>query len=191
MERTLLIADHLAIYFEVISKGAVSSVLKGELRLATGNKLDLVAVGTFAGRDVDLKLRSDGTRLTGGNGVATLDVATPKDLNKAVTLGLTRMGLLHNLALLSRAAVPDHSNGGVTDWVTVDSHSDADGNGVTFDISVSGQKVASATMTLRGDALPRHRTQTVRFSEGVMTVSERYSSITIDGPVDSSRFTHP
>lgn len=191
VERRLLTADHLVVDFDITSSGAVTTEITGQLRLATGNRLDLRAAGSFGGQDVQLVLRSDGTRLTGSNGTKTIDQGTPKDLNKAVVLGMTRMGLLHNLAVLSGGRPPDRAGGGVTDWISVDSHRAAADDTITFDLSVSGAKTATVTLTLRGDGLPVHRQQTVRFPGGTMTVRERYPTITIDGPMDAGRFTHP
>ena len=45
--------------------------------------------------------------------------ATPPALNEAIVIGLTRMGHLHNIAVLTGGLPPDHSDGGAADWVRV------------------------------------------------------------------------
>ena len=111
-------------------------------------------------------------------------------------IGLTRMGILHNLALMTAGQAPDHGEGGVREWVTV---SDFKGGKVTddsrevwvrsFQITVAGAPSGSAALWIdaaTGD--PLRRSQTVQFETGEMKVIEEYEAIKLDGELDPTRF---
>lgn len=189
-EHKLLKADAVRVGFHIKSTGFVASDLKGELILASGNRLDLVADGTFVGEPAKLRLRSDGKRMVGSNGRKGFDMATPSHLNQAVVVGMTRMGLLHNLARLAGGAPPDRAEGTVTEWITVDSFA-GDEPLCTFDLSVAGAKTASCILRMGTGDLPVQRGQEVRFREGDMKVQERYTSFGLGETVAAERFIHP
>ena len=101
-------------------------------------------------------------------------------------MGFTRMGILHNLAMLSAGAPPDRADGGVEDWVTLHDLSAMvpEGPGdvavaVGFSITVGGAPAGTASLELDGGGLPVLRWQTVRFPDGEMRVLERYRSVRI------------
>ncbi len=119
LEQRLLAADTIEVSFQITSEGAVPSSLLGTLVLTRGNVMRLQAKGQFAQRPIDASLDSDGQRLVGGTTPDAIEVDTPPALHEAVVIGLTRMGLLHNLAMLTGDAGPDHAEGGVQDWVRV------------------------------------------------------------------------
>jgi hypothetical protein len=62
---------------------------------------------------------SHGRIMEGGNAVRRFHADAPAGLTEALVLGFTRMGILHNLARLTRGAAPDHADGGVREWVEV------------------------------------------------------------------------
>lgn len=166
--------------FHVTSSGAFAAELRGDLKLREGNVLSLKASGTFGDQDVELYLESDGTRLTGGNGTQNIDMETPTALREAVVLGLTRMGILHNLARLTTGAIPDHAAEGVGDWLVASEIRSADSvtglsGRIVFDILVTGIRTASAELEVNAsNGLPSRRSQTVRFPGGEMNVVEEY-----------------
>jgi len=45
------------------------------------------------------------------------DEPVPPEVREALVIGLTRMGILHNLARLVAGVPPDRASGGVRDWV--------------------------------------------------------------------------
>jgi hypothetical protein len=89
------------------------------------------------------------------------------------------MGVLHNLARLTEAAPPDHSEGGVREGVTVGGFA-ADSEGISFDLMVDGEPVGSATLQLDENGLPSVRRQSVTFPDGEMVVTETYRSVTVN-----------
>ncbi len=94
----------------------------------------------------------------------------------AVTVGLMRMGLLHNAAMLVAGQIPDHADGTVRDWVQTKEHRfiEVDGEQVVqFELVVAGGVPSTADLSFDAAGLPRVRHQTVDFAEGTMHVTER------------------
>ncbi|MEM9459034.1 MAG: hypothetical protein AAGF11_32955 [Myxococcota bacterium] len=168
----------LHLRFEVVADGVVEASWVGELMV--GPVVDLWARGRFAGKDHVLRLWTEGDRLRIGSGEAPkIDLPRPAALAPALLLGWTRMGVLHNLAMLVGGAPPDHAAGGVEDWVQTVDHRrptspGSQGDGVTFGLVVGGEPSGEATLWLDARGTPVRREQTVEFPEGVMRVVERY-----------------
>ncbi len=181
LEQKLLRAENTELTFHVSSSGAFVTDLKGSLKLGKGNVLKLQAKGTFGEQDVVLSLESDGTKMIGGNGSQKIDAATPTALRESVVIGLTRMGILHNLARLTAGAPPDHAEGGVREWVqAINVHAldsiQVNNNGFGFNIFVSGQESGSVELFCSPETiLPKQRSQQVHFPGGDMHVTEMYS----------------
>lgn len=178
VEQMLLETDSNLIRFHITADGPLTADLRGDLVLLAGNRAMLNATGTFGPDSARLHLESDGSTMHFGNGV-DLDGETPRELNRALVIGMTRMGLLHSLARLVENTPPDHADGGVTDWVQVRDLSrmnpmDA-ALGVEFAIVVDGERVGAATLNVdaeTGETIVRR--QTVQFPDGEMRVIERY-----------------
>lgn len=171
--------SEIALGFHVTAEGAFTADLEGRLVVRGDDALTLEAIGHFGGQPVELAFEAAGGRMLGGNGSETFDVATPPALREAVVLGITRMGILHNLARLVAGTPPDHADGGVREWVEVDALEWAEGGeaaqGVTFAITVADQPSGDATLWLDADGTPLLRRQVVRFPGGAMHVTERYT----------------
>lgn len=189
IEQNLIDLD-FAMRFDIESKGSVASRLVGELRLQE-NTLRVRASGSFGGEPVELSLQADGKRLRGTNGRSEISIPQPPELERAVVIGLVRMGLLHNLAMLVGGGPPDHADGGVDTWVTTtevrfgakvgpaEAGSRAERTtpeAMSFRIHVGGSEAGEATLwwdTALDVPIERH--QIVRFPEGEMRVRESYS----------------
>jgi len=178
LEDRLLAADGIRFEFEVTAEGAIEADLRGMLEASAG-EVRLTASGSFAGQAVELTLLADGDRLELGNGPELDRISTPAYLKEALVVGLTRMGILHNLARLSGATAPDHAEGGVRDWVTVGAFT-ADATAIAFDLTVAGEPAGSAALQLDSGGRPVLRRQTVEFPTGQMRVVERYSAFAIE-----------
>ena len=180
LEERLLTAQTVRLDYRVTATGAVEAELVGELQIE-GESIRLTGRGHFAGEPAELRLESDGARYTFGNasGVETAD--QPAHLREAIVIGLTRMGILHNLARLTGAAPPDHADGGVQDWVTVGSFraDTAVPGAVSFDLTVSGEPSGTASLEIDESGGPVRRLQTVAFPGGEMQVVESYATVTI------------
>jgi hypothetical protein len=183
--------------FEVEATGAVEVELAGDLFLGPEGAARLEAQGSFAGREIDVMAVSDGERLIWSG--APEAVPAPDGLRDALVVGLTRMGILHNIARLTAGAPPDHMEGGVREWVVVspDSAGAAPapglmGEGLAMTITVDG--VPSGAFRLNfdeGGRLPRIRRQGVDFPEGRMEVTERYPTVALQARFPDDHFTLP
>lgn len=184
-EARLVEADTVSLDFEVTAEGAVAASLEGSLRRAGDRDLELRATGTFAGQEVDLHLTVEGETMTWGNGDASSEGPVPDELWPALAVGLTRMGILHNLARLVGGAPPDHADGGVGDWVVVDEFRSGSPfpervPASAFSLTVAGVPSGLAVLVFDDDGLPLERHQWVDFPQGQMRVTERYTFHTPD-----------
>ncbi|MGD2124311.1 MAG: hypothetical protein PVJ76_21455 [Gemmatimonadota bacterium] len=186
LEERLLSAQAVEVDYEVAAEGAVEVDLQGGLRIEAGGLVEITARGRFAGQEVDLLLRSEGGQYEYGNGPDRRAGPTPRYLNEAVLIGLTRMGILHNLAMLVGNAPPDGAEGGVRDWVVVEDFSfdqDEPGQGssqvISFSMVVGGAPAGAAALEVGSKGVPVLREQTVQFPDGEMRVVERYTRVLI------------
>jgi len=191
MEDRLVTGPVISGRFTVSADGAFFASLQGALEMSHADGTELKAAGIFGEDSVTLYLRSDGRIMEGGNAGRKFEEHSPAGLTEALLLGLTRMGILHNLARLAGGAVPDRADGGVREWVEVRDVEFAPAAGpeelrseltaLRFLIYVSGEQVAEATLWLDPDSgLPVRREQVVAFPGGPMRVTETYD-LTIDG----------
>jgi hypothetical protein len=187
LENNLLTSD-FSLTFDIVSTGPYPAHLEGAASLRGADEVSVEADGQFAGEDVAIRLTARDGKMKGGNGASGFEQSTPGGLRKALILGLTRMGLLHNLAVMSSGAPPDHAGGGVRDWVQVKDLRLATGTIIDgdpalafhFTIVVSGEDAATAVLWVDAETgLPIKREQVVRFDGGEMRVTEIYSAMTI------------
>lgn len=174
MEQRLLGVDSLE--FEVASTGAFEASFEGWFR-RDGGDLAIAAQGTWGGEPVSVSAETTRNMLV---------INTPKQIERvrrepfvatAVLVGLTRMGVLHNLARLVAGKAPDHADGGVRDWVAAENIEFVgdDRSAIRFDILVDGTKAGVALVRVDPvSGLPLDREQTVEFAEGSMRVVETY-----------------
>ena len=189
VEDRLLAAVPARVDFKVTASGAIEANLIGRLLLGANGQARLEGSGSFAESEVRLLLVSDGNRMMVTNGADSVLTESPRALREALVLGLTRMGIMHNLARLTEAAPPDHAEGGVGEWVrTIDIRSEGEGN-ITFELEVAGVESASVTLLMAPTTeLPGERIQTVRFSDGDFEVRELYEAIAIGAAIDPTEF---
>lgn len=190
LESRLLSAKRVRIEARIESRGVVASTLSGRSELRERNRASVAWSGEFAGKPVDMGLESDGRALELNRGDERRSEPSPRQCNRALLLGLTRMGLLHNLARLTALQAPDHAAAGVDQWVTLDAFRPttfAQGGELEglmsfgFDLVVAGQPSGSARLWLDpASGLPRRRAVTVRFPGGDMEVVETYTRFEVD-----------
>jgi hypothetical protein len=181
LEERLLSAGALRFDFHVTAEGVIAADLRGGLEITPGERIRLSASGDFGGQAVELSFRSDAGEMEFGNAADPKTAPAPAHLKEALLIGLTRMGILHNLARLTGARPPDHAEGGVREWVQVGAHArDAAGPaGMSFDITVAGERAGAAVLEVDSDGRPVRRRQSVQFPSGEMRVVEEYSALTI------------
>lgn len=188
LEKRLLGAARVEIEFRVQSEGVVVSAVEGKLSWTGSDEVELVATGELAGAPIDLALRADASTMTifvGGQQHSS--GPRPPALVEALAIGLTRMGVLHNIAVLSGGLAPDHAEGHVREWVEYGKPQlgepellgGVEARPLEFAISVEDQWVGQATLWLGEGGLPIERQQAVNFPEGQMKVTERYVTFVI------------
>ncbi|MGI9264836.1 MAG: hypothetical protein ACR2QU_07895 [Gammaproteobacteria bacterium] len=189
VESRLLEAGVVCIAFEIVSEGAVESDLKGTARMTRPTSARIEAQGEFAGASVDILFRTHIDRMYGQNGSKRFEEETPAALTEGLIIGMTRMGLLHNLAMLSSGSPPDKTDGTVKKWVKpgnirkgpAKQIGESRAEALEFTVVVDGQPSGEATLWLDSETgLPVKRKQVVHFSQGDMSVTESYASVSFD-----------
>lgn len=188
-ESRLMEAREVQVDFVVTATGFLEAHLTGRMVLGEGGRARLEAQGTWGGEDASLLLVSNGDRMRLSNGTDTTETATPPELKEALVVGLTRMGVLHNLARLTELAAPDHADGDVRGWVQARNIHRGERGSVDFDVQVDGETTGSAVLFLApGVELPGERRQTVQFPQGEMRVTEVYGAVSTGAGADPSAF---
>lgn len=190
LESRLLQARLVRIEASIQATGAISASLQGFTELRDRNRAHFSYTGALAGKPVTLTASSDGRRLELANADRAGTLVVGPQSNRALVLGLTRMGLLHNLARGAGLAGPDHADGGLSSWISADGFrpvtfaQDGELAGLAslgFDLLVDGKPVAEVQLWLDPDSgLPRRREQVVMFAQGEMKVVEIYSRFVVE-----------
>jgi hypothetical protein len=180
VEQALMEGGPRSMEFDVTAGGGFTASLQGVLRFGQGNDLSLEASGVFGADSVSVWLEAEGGVMSWGNPEARDEVELPEGLREGVVIGLTRMGVLHNLARLVSGTPPDGTDGSVRSWVAVEDlrwredEPALGADGISFRILVAGQSAGSATVWLDSSGAPLGREQVVEFPGGEMRVVERY-----------------
>ncbi|PRP95217.1 hypothetical protein [Enhygromyxa salina] len=185
LEHRLIDARQVDIAFEIHSTGAVTSSFNGTLHWLRDDELSLRATGEFDGAAQNLELRADAdTLVTLVDGHQVWTGPRPPALVEVIVLGLTRQGLLHNLAMLTVGSLPEHGDGELAEWLIyvepqlgeLQPFGEGEAQPLEFGVQVADQQVGRATLWLRANGLPIERQQEVEFPSGSMAVVERYPS---------------
>jgi hypothetical protein len=183
VEDRLLGEKSLQFKFRVTSTGTVNSSLQGQLRLKSGNRIEIEISGTFQSNPVKTRFESDGRRMHWNAGEQKLELDAPRDLREAIIIGFTRMGLFHNLALLLGGQPPDHAGGGVNVWVQAsdfmfaapDPASKVRGRSIRFQIDADGETIGEASYWISPlTRVPVERRETLKTPSGRSEIVESY-----------------
>jgi hypothetical protein len=189
LESRLVRAKTVHLKGKVVATGGVTADLDCELWLKEGNRARLDVAGVFEGLRQRASFISDGTQMKVG--ARPIEPAAP-ELRDALVYGKTRMGLLHNAALLLAGEAPDHGTGGAHAWVTTErARALFPATRITFDVVVDTKPAGEATLTLDEQGREVERVEDVRFDVGAMHLVERYSVFEVDGEVDDGLFALP
>jgi hypothetical protein len=189
LENRLLGASRVEFEFAIDSEGSLISHFTGRVRWVRDGEFTLTAEGEFVGQPQQLELRGDANTLTTiVAGSERWSGARPPELVVALVRGLSHMGLLHNLAVLTGGMPPDRSEGGAREWLDADdlelgppeTRTGVEVRPLEFVLVVAEQPVGRATLWLDTNGRPVERRQAVEFPEGEMRVVERYSNFVIE-----------
>ncbi len=196
-EEKLTAAETVRVKVDIIAEGAVSATMKGQLTVAGNNKAHLLFNGQFDGEDAKIGLISNGDQMRGGAATGEFRIDAPQALNEGILVGLTRMGILHNLAKLVGESPPVGTDGTVREWVTLSNleygETERLGNLKTdsmhFDVTVAGEPAGKGTLWMHPTSgMPVKREQTVIFPEGEMKVVETYRGFVLGPEVKEEMF---
>jgi hypothetical protein len=181
LEERLLGAREVHVHFHSTCEGRYSGELEGSVDDVKGD-IDVSAKGTFMGEPATAVLHADASHMSGG-GAKRFDQPRPRALEEGLFVALARMGLLHNLTMLTDGEPPDATDGSAKAWVVVDSQRDAGIEGkdghkahrLEVAIHVVGASKADGQLWLDDSTgLPVARALTVHFEKGDMRVVETY-----------------
>jgi hypothetical protein len=155
----------------IAATGRFTADVSARVLATRDNRARIDATGSFDGAPVELHWVSDGARTSTG-------VDAPSHVTEAIAIGMTRMGLLHNIAMLHGGApFPDHAEGGVRDWVVAVDPRASGASSLAFGLEVAGHAAGEVTLELattpHGPVMTR-RAIAVHFDEGDMAVEETY-----------------
>ncbi|MBT8132805.1 MAG: hypothetical protein KJO35_11085, partial [Gammaproteobacteria bacterium] len=195
IEQALLSAKVLRIEYEIEATGVVEAKLSGDLLMQQPALAAIRASGDFNEAATDVRLVANGERMKGGSEQRSFDEKMPVDLRNGLLLGLTRMGMLHNLAMLVSGAAPQGTDGSVQDWAQAKvlnwqkRNNEKNTQSIAFLLDVGGEPAGEVVLTYDNESgLPVGRRQTVHFATGDMQVTERYR-IRTGGIIGPCRFS--
>ena len=156
MERKLLSAQPLQLEVESHADGAVKADATSEVSVGPATRVH--TKGNFMGAPF----------------AKDFDQPTTGDMRDALVLGLSRMGLLHNVVNISQDNGIDHAKGGARDWLEPYDFKRVKG-GVAYALRVSGKQTSEVTLLIDPKtARPKKRDMVVHFPNGTMHVIETY-----------------
>lgn len=190
LEARLLQARVVRVEASLRATGAVQATLEGFTELRGRNHAQARYEGRFAGAAALLTLAADGRQLQLGNAGRSRTLPVGADSNRALLLGLTRMGLWHNLTRAVALEAPDHDVGGFGDWSVADNFRPVTFAQVGelaglatlgFDLQLDGRPTASVQLWLEpASGLPRRREQTLQLPAGEVRVVETYTRFAVE-----------
>jgi hypothetical protein len=181
LESLLVRTGRFDVDAHVVSHGAVESDLTTSLGVANDGDVAIHMHGTMDAKPVSMMLRSDGVVTIVTHDGQNQRLQPGRAMRQAVEVGFLRMGLMHNLLLLTQLQQPDHQKGGVDTWVRVDNiHYAAkprDGQiGLSFNVLIDGKKQGDATLWIDAHThLPLQREQTLVLDGETVKTVEDYS----------------
>lgn len=177
LEDRLTAAPRVEIQARARAMGVIVADLRGTIVIEREVAATVEVKGSFAGTEIDTRWRSDAPVAENRR-----DIQSPVWAD-SLLIGITRMGAMHNWAMVVGGADPDIGNGDVRTWVQADQvawkNDDPATRTLTFVIVVAGTPSGEAELTLDDRGLPLRRDVTVHFPEGNMRVVETYSRFTL------------
>jgi hypothetical protein len=185
LENLLIRAGRFDFDAHVITHGAIESDLTTKLGVANAGIVALRMKGTIDGEQQNANLRSDGivTMLTRDDRVERLQPGNK--MRQAVELGFVRVGLAHNLLLLSLGQQPERDHGGIEQWTTAANIRSAevqrDGQTkIIFDVMIEGKKRGNAALWIDNTTkFPVRREQSITIDGKKIDSIEDYSNFAV------------
>lgn len=161
VEHRLDTASQWSMAFTTMTTGAVESHFTGTMNVLPRNFASIDADGFLRGQPAHVRWDASGS---------------PSQVSHALSIGIVRLGVSHNLATLAGGAKTiDNAEGGIDEALKMANLAwDAKDHKFTYHIVVNGQDVGTGSLRVgRGD-MPRSRVLDVKFPNGMMHVEEHY-----------------
>jgi hypothetical protein len=182
LEAFLARAGRFDLKAHVVSSGAVASDLTADVGVANTGIVAIRMHGTLDGKPDNIVLRTDGVVTMVTKDGQDTRLQPGRSMREAVQLGFLRVGLWHNLLLLSHGSQPEHHQGGIKQWADVGNlhyatTSRAGVTGVAFDVLIENKKAGTATLWIDDSTkLPVKREQTIVLDGKKIHTVEEYSN---------------
>jgi hypothetical protein len=182
LEALLTRAGRFDLKAHVVSTGAVASDLNADVGVANAGIVVIRMKGSMQGKPDDVVLRTDGVVTMIGKDGEQTRLQPGKSMRQAVQLGFARVGLWHNLMLLSHGVQPEHNQGGILQWADVANVRYASPakkglTGLAFDVDIEGARVGHATLWLDdASKMPVRREQSITIDGKTIKTVEEYSN---------------
>lgn len=161
VEHRLDTASQWSMAFNTSTSGAVVARFSGTMNVLPNNFASIDADGFLRGQPVHIRWNASGS---------------PAQVSHALSIGVVRLGIMHDLATLAGGAKTiDNAEGGIDQALKMENLAwDAQNKKFTYHIFVNGVDAGAGELRVgRGD-MPRSRVLDVKFPTGVMHVEERY-----------------
>jgi hypothetical protein len=161
VEQRLDKASEWSMAFTTTASGAVTGRFTGTMNVLAGNFASIDADGFLRGQQMHIRWNASGS---------------PSQVSHALSIGVVRLGIMHDLATLAAGAKTiDNAEGGIDQALKMENLAwDAQNKKFTYHILVDGQDAGMGELRVgRGD-MPRSRVLDVKFPNGIMHVEERY-----------------
>ena len=161
VEHRLDTASEWSMAFHTSTSGAVTSRFTGTMNVLRGNFASIDADGFLRGQPAHVRWEASGS---------------PSQVSHALSIGVVRLGITHDLATLAGGAKTiDNAEGGIDQALKMANVAwDANEKKFTYHIVVNGQDTGTGELRVgRGD-MPRSRILNVKFPNGDMHVEEHY-----------------
>jgi len=184
-EQKIIALRDYQITFTVSTEGRVESKIEGTITVRGGERIDLTADGTYGGQRVNVRMNSDGTRITGGTRAETFEIPAPEEFYKYFVQGYTRLGLSDLIVRLIASEPPlfPETEEEEQDWTEITYISTGErrfvGNVEAFPFgmrySLFGESLGEGRLWINvASGLPFRREGSLRLEEGMVNVIEFY-----------------
>ncbi|HEV8446256.1 MAG TPA: hypothetical protein VGQ44_05530 [Gemmatimonadaceae bacterium] len=161
VEQRLDKSSQWSMAFNTTTTGAVESRFTGTMNVLPHNFASIDADGFMRGQPAHIRWEASGS---------------PSEVSHALSIGVVRLGITHDLATLAAGAKTiDNAEGGIDQSLKMTNLAwDAQNKKFTYHIVVDGQDSGTGELRVgRGD-MPRSRVLDVKLPNGMMHVEEHY-----------------
>ncbi len=179
-ENAWLARPAMTLHMTASSTGAVATDFQGTTVLGGDGHADLDYAGSFRGQAEHLHFAIDGTALRDDTPPKPFTMEAPAHAEANLRMVLFRLGLLHNLAMLTSGQPPDGLDdaNAVVRQTQVALTTDGGRPCFHYDLMVGGQLMGQGMLWLDpATGLPAERQLTVHFPNGDMLVHETYTLV--------------